>query len=107
VPTLRFRVGRGAFLIPPLGVVLLLLLGPVVLLALYSLNLLTNIPGEPTALSGDNWNDFLTGAGNPFRGRFFYSMVITLLVSIGTTLAAYPLAYYLAFVGFDTRSCCC
>jgi spermidine/putrescine transport system permease protein len=98
VPTVRFRVGRGAFLIPPLGVVLLLLLGPVVLLALYSVNLLTNIPGTPTALSGDNWNDFLTGAGNPFRGRFFYSMEITLLVSVGTTAAAYPLAYYLAFV---------
>ena len=98
VPTLRIRVGRGAFLIPPLGVVLILLLGPVVLLALYSLNLLTNIPGTPTDLSGDNWNDFLTGAGNPFRRRFFYSMMITLLVSVGTTAAAYPLAYYLAFV---------
>ena len=97
-PTVRFAVGRGAFLIPPLGVVLLLLVGPVVLLALYSLNLRTNIPGTPTALSFDNWKDFLTGAGNPFRGRFFYSMEFTLLVSVCTTVAAYPLAYYLAFV---------
>jgi spermidine/putrescine transport system permease protein len=98
VPTVRFSVGRGAFLIPPLGVVLLLLVGPVVLLALYSLNLRTNIPGTPTALSLNNWSDFLTGAGNPFRGRFFYSMEFTLLVSVATTAAAYPLAYYLAFV---------
>src|SRR4029077_17825560 len=96
VPTVRFAIGRGVFLIPPLGVVLLLLLGPVVLLALYSLNLRTNIPGTPTGLSFDNWSDFLFRAGNPFRGRFYYSMVITLLVSIGTTVAAYPLAYYLA-----------
>jgi spermidine/putrescine transport system permease protein len=94
----RFSIGRGAFLIPPLGVVLLLLVGPVVLLALYSLNLRTNIPGTPTALSLNNWSDFLTGAGNPFRGRFFYSMEFTLLVSVATTAAAYPLAYYLAFV---------
>ncbi len=82
---------------PPLGVVLLLLLGPVVLLSLYSVNLRTNIPGDPTALSYDNWQDFLRGPGNPFRSRFFYSMEFTLLVSVATTVAAYPLAYYLAF----------
>jgi spermidine/putrescine transport system permease protein len=83
--------------VPPLGVVLLLLLGPVVLLSLYSLNLRTNIPGDPTALSYDNWQDFLRGPGNPFRARFFYSMEFTVLVSVATTAAAYPLAYYLAF----------
>jgi len=84
--------------IPPLFIVLLLLLGPVVLLALYSLNLRTNIPGSPTGLDWTNWQDFLAGSGNPFRGRFFYSIEITLLVSLATTAAAYPLAYYLAFV---------
>jgi spermidine/putrescine transport system permease protein len=78
-------------------VVLLLLLGPVVLLSLYSVNLRTNIPGDPTALSYDNWQDFLRGPDNPFRSRFFYSMEFTLLVSVATTVAAYPLAYYLAF----------
>jgi len=77
--------------------VVLLLLGPVVLLALYSLNLRTNIPGTPTDYSTANWQDFLTGAGNPFRSRFFYSMQITVLVSVAATAAAYPLAYYLAF----------
>ena len=98
VPGVRLRLGRGAFVIPPLAVVLVLLLGPVVLLSLFSLNLRTNIPGTPTGLSGGNWKDFLAGTGNPFRARFFYSMKITLLVSVATTAAAYPLAYYLAFV---------
>ena len=94
---MRFRLGRGAFVLPPLGVVLLLLLGPVVLLSLYSINLRTNIPGTPTDLSWANWQDFLSGPGNPFLARFFYSMKITLLVSLAATAAAYPLAYYLAF----------
>jgi len=97
LPALRIRLGRGAFVLPPLGAVVLLLLGPVVLLALYSLNLRTNIPGTPTDYSTANWQDFLTGAGNPFRSRFFYSMQITVLVSVAATAAAYPLAYYLAF----------
>jgi spermidine/putrescine transport system permease protein len=98
IPSLRFRIGKGAFVVPPLIVVLLLLLGPVVLLSLYSLNMRSNIPGVPTAYSGTNWKDFLTGSGNPFRARFFYSMKITLLVSLAATAAAYPLAYYLAFI---------
>jgi spermidine/putrescine transport system permease protein len=96
-PALRIRLGRGVFVLPPLGAVVLLLLGPVVLLALYSLNLRTNIPGTSTDYSTANWQDFLTGAGNPFRSRFFYSMQITVLVSVAATAAAYPLAYYLAF----------
>jgi len=97
VPAFRLRVGRGVFVVPPVAVVLLLLLGPVVLLSLYSLNLRTNIPYQPTSLSYDNWHDFLQGPGNPFRARFLYSMEFTLIVSIATTAAAYPLAYYLAF----------
>ena len=96
-PALRVRVGRGVFIAPPLIVVLLVLVGPVILLSLYSLNLRTNIPFAPTGLSYDNWQDFLRGAGNPFRNRFVYSMEFTLVVSIATTVAAYPLAYYLAF----------
>ena len=98
IPRFRFHVGKGAFVVPPLIFVLLLLLGPVVLLSLYSLNLRSNIPFEPTVFSSGNWKDFLTGSGNPFRARFFYSMKITVLVSVAATAAAYPLAYYLAFV---------
>jgi spermidine/putrescine transport system permease protein len=98
VRVVRLKIGRGTLVIPPLGMVLLILVGPIVLLALYSVNLRTNIPGNPTAYSGANWKDFLTGSGNPFRDRFFYSMKITLLVSVAATVAAYPLAYYLAFI---------
>ena len=98
VRAVRLRIGRGTLVLPPLGIVLLVLVGPIVVLALYSVNLRTNIPGTPTAFSSANWKDFLTGHANPFRGRFFYSMKITLLVSVAVTAAAYPLAYYLAFV---------
>ena len=94
----RLRVGRGVFVLPPLVLVLLVLVGPIVLLVLYSINLRTNIPGTPTLASTLNWKDFLVGHDNPFRGRLIYSMKFTLLVSVAVTAAAYPLAYYLAFV---------
>jgi spermidine/putrescine transport system permease protein len=99
----RLRLGRGTLVIPPLVIVLLVLIGPIVVLTLYSVNLRTNIPGTSTAFSAANWKDFLTGAGNPFRARFFYSMEITLLVSVAVTIAAYPLAYYLAFIARKFR----
>ena len=37
--------------------VLLLLVGPIVLVALYSFNLRTNITGQPTGFSTANWSD--------------------------------------------------
>jgi spermidine/putrescine transport system permease protein len=79
--------------------VLVLLIVPVVLIALYSLGLRTNpAAGSATGFSTANWSDFLTGAGNPFRSRFFTSMLVTLGVSCIAVLGAYPLAYFLAFV---------
>ncbi len=79
--------------------VLLLLIGPMILIALYSFGLLTNpAAGSATGFSTANWSDFLTGAGNPFRSRFFTSMLVTLGVSCIAVLGAYPLAYFLAFV---------
>ena len=80
-----------------------LLLGPIILIALYSLNLRTNIPGTPTALSTEGWTSFLTEPGNPFRRLFLRSMGISLLVSIAATIAAYPLAYFLSFVAGRRR----
>src|SRR6202022_1372916 len=74
------------------------LVGPIVLIALYSVGLLTNITGAHTAFSTSNWSDFLTGAGNPFRSRFFTSMLVALIVSCTAVIGAYPLAYFLAFV---------
>ena len=79
--------------------VILVLVVPVVLIALYSFGLRTNpAAGSATGFSTANWSDFLTGAGNPFRSRFFTSMLVTLGVSAGAVLGAYPLAYFLAFV---------
>ena len=94
----RVRFPRGLLTLPPALFVLALLLGPIVLIALYSVNLKQQYPGIPTAFSTTNWHDFLFGAHNPFRDRFKSSMVITLLVSIGAVIASYPLAYYLAFI---------
>src|SRR5579862_193498 len=78
--------------------VVLLLIGPIILIGLYSFGLLTNIIGAHGSFSTSDWSDFLTGAGNPFRSRFFTSMGVTLFVSVMSVLGAYPLAYFLAFV---------
>ena len=90
-------------MLPPLVFVGVLLLLPVAFIALYSVGLRTNIPGMPTAFSMSNWSDFLTGGGGAFRSRFIYSMEIALLVSVLATIAAYPLAYFLAFVARRRR----
>jgi spermidine/putrescine transport system permease protein len=89
--------------LPPVVFVGVLLLLPVAFIALYSVGLRTNIPGMPTAFSMSNWSDFLTGGGGAFRSRFIYSMEIALLVSVLATIAAYPLAYFLAFVARRRR----
>lgn len=85
-------------MLPPLLFVVILVLVPIVFIALYSVGLRSNIPGSPTSFSLADWRDFLTGGGGAFRGRFVYSIKITLFVSVVTTIAAYPLAYFLSFV---------
>lgn len=89
--------------LPPMFFVLILLLGPVIFIGLFSVGLRSNIPGTPVAFSGSNWHDFLFGPSNPFRKRFVYSMEVALLVSILTTIAAFPLAYFLSFVARKHR----
>ena len=78
--------------------VVLVLIGPIILIGLYSFGLMSNIAGVHPAFSTGDWSDFLTGAGNPFRSRFFSSMLVTLVVSGAAVIGAYPLAYFLAFV---------
>jgi spermidine/putrescine transport system permease protein len=78
--------------------VLALLIGPIVLIGLYSVNLASNLRGVPLDFDLTNWDAFLFGADNPFRARFFESLLITFTVSAGAVLGAYPLAYFLAFV---------
>jgi spermidine/putrescine transport system permease protein len=97
------RPGKGALVLPPVVFIGILLLLPVGFIALYSVGLRTNIPGVPTPFSLSNWSDFLTGGGSAFRSRFVYSMEIALLVSVLTTIAAYPLAYFLSFVARRRR----
>ncbi|MGZ4480999.1 MAG: ABC transporter permease [Gaiellales bacterium] len=99
----RLHVPRGLLALPPSLYVAALLIGPIVLIGLYSVNLRAQYPGVPTAFSTTNWHDFLTGSSNPFRDRFESSMVITLLVSVGAVIASYPLAYYLAFIARKRR----
>ena len=82
----------------PSAYVVIVLMVPIVLIGLYSFGLLTNVAGTHTAFSTSDWSDFLTGAGNPFRSRFFTSIEVTLFVSAVAVLGAYPLAYFLAFV---------
>ena len=90
-------------MIPPLLFVAVLLFAPIVYIALFSVGLRSNIPGTQVAFSFDNWHNFLLGANNPFRARFFYSMRVALMVSLVTTIAAYPLAYFLSFVARRRR----
>ncbi len=102
-PARSRRPGRAWFVVPPVLAVVVLLIGPIVLITLYSLGLRSNIPGTVTGLDLSNWKDFLTGSGNPFRKQFFHSLEITFLVSIAATVAAYPLAYFLSFVARKHR----
>jgi spermidine/putrescine transport system permease protein len=98
-----WRPGPGLLILIPALAVLALLVAPVVLIALYSVNLKTNLLGVPTKFSTANWSDFLPPGSNPFWDRFKTSIVITLVVSVITVIAAYPLAYFLAFVAGRRR----
>jgi spermidine/putrescine transport system permease protein len=91
-------LARAVTAATPSVYVLAVLIAPMVLIGLYSFGLMTNVPGTHTAFSTTNWSDFLTGAGNPFRSRFFTSIIVTLIVSGAAVVGAYPLAYFLAFI---------
>jgi ABC-type spermidine/putrescine transport system permease subunit I len=91
----RLRPGSALLILPPAVWVLAVLVAPIVLIGLYSVNLKTNLLGVPTAFSTANWKDFLPPGSNPFWDRFKISMTITLVVSVITVVAAYPLAYFL------------
>jgi spermidine/putrescine transport system permease protein len=93
----RFRAGPAWLTLPPALYVLALLIGPIVLIGMYSVNVRTNIPFTPTAFSTANWKDFLPPGPNAFWDLFKSSMVITLTVSVVAVIGAYPVAYFLAF----------
>jgi spermidine/putrescine transport system permease protein len=98
-----YTPGRGWLTLPAIFFLLAVFIFPLVLIGLYSVNLLTNRFGAPTAFSLDNWENFLPPGDNAFWDRFKSSMVITLLVSVLAVIAAYPVAYFLAFVARKRR----
>src|SRR3954465_3356085 len=59
--------------------VALLLIGPVVLIPLYSFGLAPHVGGAPPGFDTANWHNFLFAPDNPFRDRFFRSLLITLV----------------------------
>ena len=78
-PRVDVRALGGLMLVAsPALYVLALLIGPVVLIGLYSVNLASNLKGVPLEFDLTNWEAFLFGADNPFRARFFASLLITL-----------------------------
>mgnify|MGYP003347766723 CR=1 FL=1 len=99
----RFGLGQGAWAIPPVLFVFVLVVVPLVYIALFSVGLRSNVPGTKTAFDLSNWQDFLFGADNPFRALFWHSLLITFVVSVLVTIAAYPLAYFLSFVARKNR----
>jgi spermidine/putrescine transport system permease protein len=100
---LHGRAGRGWLVLPVIAFLLAVLILPLILIGLYSVNLMTNLFGVPTEFSLRYWEDFLPPGSNPFWDRFQTSMVITLVVSVAAVVAAYPIAYYLSFVARRRR----
>ena len=89
-----------------------LLIFPIILVGMYSLFLLTNLTGVIATFSYQDWLDFFPNkwsffppwnTDSPFWNTFTKSMGITILVSLLTTVAAYPVAYFLAFVAHRRR----
>jgi spermidine/putrescine transport system permease protein len=103
----RLRPGPGWLALIPSVYVILLLVGPIVLIAMYSVNLKSSpFSYQAPKFSLANWKDFLPffpPNPNPFWSLFQSSMGITLVVSITAVLGAYPVAYYLAFVAQRRR----
>jgi spermidine/putrescine transport system permease protein len=94
------KVNLGLISVPLLWIVVFFLV-PVVLVALYSVGVLTLISYDKY-LSLQAWRDFLgspTYLGSPLgRGLFWKSMKVSLGVSITCVILAYPVAYMLALV---------
>jgi spermidine/putrescine transport system permease protein len=72
-----------------------LFLVPVVLIFMYSVNLFSLYPGGQY-FTLDAWRGFLDGS--PFLDLFWKSIRMSLIVSVVSVVAAYPIAYFLALV---------
>jgi len=89
----------GLLSAPVLWLVLFFLL-PVVFIALYSVDVLSiyRLVGtwDPSAFSLDAWRNFLDGG--VYLEKFWESVGMAAIVSVGAVLFAYPVAYFLALV---------
>jgi spermidine/putrescine transport system permease protein len=108
----RFHPGKGWLVLPPTLYLVGLLIFPIILVGLYSVFLLTNLTGVIATFSYQDWLDFFPNhwslfppwnTDSPFWNTFMKSMGITVLVSLCTVVAAYPVAYFLAFVAHRRR----
>jgi spermidine/putrescine transport system permease protein len=101
----RFSLGQGWLVVPPVLFLLALLIFPIILLFEYSVFLRTNLTGVIATFSWVNWENFLpyVGTESPFWDTFTKSMFVTLVISVCAVIAAYPVAYYLAFVAHRRR----
>ncbi len=108
----RFKPGKGWLVLPPTLYLVGLLIFPIILVGMYSLFLLTNLTGVVATFSYQDWLDFFPNhwslfppwnTDSPFWNTFMKSMGITVLVSLATVVAAYPVAYFLAFIAHRRR----
>ncbi len=84
-----------ALISAPLGYLVLFFVVPVVLVAAYSLGVLTLLP-QDHYLSLRPWTDLLSS--DVYVGLFWKSVRMSLVVSVASLLMAYPVAYHLALV---------
>ncbi|MDQ3865318.1 MAG: ABC transporter permease [Actinomycetota bacterium] len=96
----RPAFGTAALLTAPVSWLVLFFLVPVVFIALYSVDVLSiyRVVGsfDPSAFSLDAWKGFLDGG--VYLDKFWTSIWMAAVVSIGALVAAYPIAYFLALV---------
>ena len=91
----RPALATTALLAPPVLWLGIFFLVPVVLIFLYSVNIFAFFPGTQ-GFSLDAWRNFLDGS--PFLDLFWKSIRMSLIVSVVSVVAAYPIAYYLALI---------
>ena len=105
-PRRRVRAWRrpsfatAGLLSPPVLWLATFFLAPVVFIALYSVDVLSiyRVVGtwDPNAFTLDAWKDFLDGS--IYLDKFWDSVWMAGVVSIGAVLIAYPIAYFLALI---------
>jgi spermidine/putrescine transport system permease protein len=99
----RRRLATGAtprwLLALPIGWLIAFFLVPVGLVALYSLGLISLLPGDETGTL-EPWRSFFHSS---YPGLLWKSVRTALIVSVGCVVIAYPIAYFLAFVAGGRR----